>query len=75
MLSDGGKFSTSFIQKLQRHFRFNFQHKSTLDLMMPFYTCRDTSKTTGRPNLSFEYAFSVLNESALKIKEAKWKNL
>lgn len=54
---------------------FSFQHKPTLDIVMPFYTCMCPSKTTGRPNLCFENAFSMLNEGTLKIKEAKWKNL
>ena len=54
---------------------FSFQHKPTLDIVMPFNTCLCPSKTTGRPNLSFQSAFSILNESVLKIKEAKWKNL
>ncbi|CAG9762722.1 unnamed protein product [Ceutorhynchus assimilis] len=54
---------------------FSFQHKPTLDKIMPFYTCMCPYKTTGRPSLSFQNAFSVLNECGLKIKEAKWKNL
>lgn len=64
MLSDGGKFSRYFFYSKAAQ-TLSFQHKSTLDIVVPFYTYMCPSKTTGRPNLSFENAFSVLNEGAL----------